>query len=147
MKIREDLAQAQQRAWDRLGRPGSWLDAATRIAVAEETRHASGCRLCARRKPSRYRPREAHHSDAWVPTLAWGKAGPSEADLVRGAVSNIRRALTLVPDEARSFFDLAVHQYLSGQQMFDFSKEYRAITHAQIELVAARVSALNRCTY
>jgi hypothetical protein len=62
-------------------------------------------------------------------------------------VSNIRRALTLVPDEARSFFDLAAHQYLPGRQMFDFSREYRAITHPQIELLAARVSALNQCTY
>src|SRR5437762_14151810 len=52
MKIREDLAQAQSRAWDRLGGPGTWLDANTRIAVAEETRHAPGCRLCARRKAS-----------------------------------------------------------------------------------------------
>jgi hypothetical protein len=30
--------------------------------------------------------------------------------------------------------------------MRDFSREYRAISHAQIEL-AARVSALNRCLY
>jgi len=235
MKIREDLAQAQSRAWDRLGRPGTWLDAKTRIAVAEETRRAPGCRLCARRKaslspygvegvhdslgrleenwleavhrivsdpgrlteswyrkiiasgiaeseyvemvsviahvvaidtfaralgvelrplpspkagsPSRYRPAEVRKTDAWVPTLSWGQAGTKEADLVSGPVSNIRRALTLVPDEARSFFDLAAHHYMSGPQMFDFSKEYRAITHAQIELVAARVSALNRCTY
>jgi AhpD family alkylhydroperoxidase len=31
--------------------------------------------------------------------------------------------------------------------MRDFSREYRAISHAQIELLAARVSALNRCLY
>ena len=97
--------------------------------------------------PSRYRPAEAHVTDAWVPTIAWNEAGPNEADLFVGSASNIRRALTLVPDEARSFFDLAASQYLSGPQMRDFSKEYRAITHAQIELVAARVSALNQCTY
>jgi alkylhydroperoxidase family enzyme len=236
MKIREDLKQAQERVMDRLATPGTWLDAKARNQVAEETRHASGCRLCAERKaslspysvdgkhdslgrlpdswievihrivsdpgrlthrwykkaiaggvaeteyveivsviahvtaldtfahalglprrrlpaprdgePSRYRPREAHHSDAWVPTLAWGKAAPPELDLVSGGpLSNIRRALTLVPDEVRSFFDLCAHQYQSGPQMYDFSREYRAITHAQIELVAARVSALNRCTY
>jgi hypothetical protein len=234
MNLREDLAQAQRRAWDHLGRPGTWLDAKKRIAVAEETRQASDCRLCARRKaalspygidgehdslgrlpetwvevvhrivsdparltrswyrkviaavaeteyveivsviahvvaldtfarglgierrslpaaragePSRYRPAEARQTDAWVPTLGWGEAGPKEADLVSGPVSNIRRALTLVPDEARSFFDLAAHQYLSGAQMFDFSREFRAITRAQIELLAARVSAINQCTY
>jgi hypothetical protein len=98
-------------------------------------------------EPSRYRPAEARQTDAWVPTLAWGQAGLKEADLVSGPVSNIRRALTLVPDEARSFFDLAAHQYLSGAQMFDFSREFRAITHAQIELLAARVSAINQCMY
>jgi AhpD family alkylhydroperoxidase len=31
--------------------------------------------------------------------------------------------------------------------MRDFSQEFRAITHLQIELLAARVSALNQCTY
>lgn len=235
IKVREDLVHAHRRVWDRLGSPGTWLDGQARIAVAEETRHASGCSLCARRRaalspsgingehdslgrlpdnwvevvhrvvsdpgrltqswyrnmiasrideteyveivsvvahvmavdtfarglgvgrrplpsaragePSRYRPAEARQTDAWVPTIGWGQAGPKEADLVSGPLSNIRRALTLVPDEARSFFGLAAHHYLSGAQMFDFSKEYRAITHAQIELLAARVSALNQCTY
>jgi hypothetical protein len=235
VEVREDLAEAHRRVWERLANPGTWLDGAARVALAEETRNASGCRLCARRKaalspygidgehdsvgrlretwvevihrivsdpsrltpswyrkliasgiaeteyveivsvighvvaldtfaralgverrplpaarkgePSRYRPAEARQTDAWVPTLVWGQAGPKEADLVSGPVSNIRRALTLVPDEARSFFDLAAQQYLSGAQMFDFSREFRAITHAQIELLAARVSAINQCTY
>jgi hypothetical protein len=235
VEIREDLVEAHRRVWERLGRPGTWLDGEARIAVAEETRNAPTCTLCAERKaavspyavdgrhhsvrrlpetwvevihrivsdpgrltqswyrkmmasgiaeseyveivsviahvvaldtfarglgverhrlpaaqegqPSRYRPPRVRQTDAWVPTLSWGEADPTEADLVSGPLSNIRRALTLVPDEARSFFDLAAHQYLSGPQMFDFSHEFRAITHAQIELLAARVSALNQCTY
>ena len=64
-----------------------------------------------------------------------------------GRQANIRRALTLVPDEARSFFDVVSAQYLAGPQMTDFGNEFRAITHLQIELLAARVSALNQCTY
>jgi hypothetical protein len=52
-----------------------------------------------------------------------------------------------VPDEVRSFFDLVENQYLPGAVMRDFAHEYRAITHPQIELLAARVSALNRCLY
>jgi len=52
-------------------------------------------------EPSRYRPAESRKTDAWVPTLSWGQAGAKEADLVSGPVSNIRRALTLVPDESR----------------------------------------------
>jgi AhpD family alkylhydroperoxidase len=31
--------------------------------------------------------------------------------------------------------------------MRDFDNEYQAIYHAQIELVASRVSALNQCVY
>ena len=57
------------------------------------------------------------------------------------------KAMSLVPDEVRSFFDLVENQYLPGAAMRDFSREYRAISHARIELLAARVSALNRCLY
>ena len=45
-------------------------------------------------------------------------------------------ALTLVPDEARSFFDVVSAQYLAGPQMTDFGNEFRAITHLQIELLS-----------
>ena len=37
--------------------------------------------------------------------------------------------------------------YLPDRQLRDYGTEYRAITHAQIEFLAARMSALNRCTY
>jgi alkylhydroperoxidase family enzyme len=233
--VRADLAAAQARAWDRLARPGTWLDGATRVRVAAETRHAPGCALCARRKaalspyaidgahdgrgelsdswieaihrivadpgrlthawyrrmlasgiadteyveivsviahvtaidtfarglgiplrppptplpgaPSRYRPAEARQNEAWAPNIAWEEHGPNEADYFAGPPANIRRALSLVPDEARSFFDLVGHQYLPGPAMRDFGREYRAITHPQIELIAGRISAINRCVY
>src|SRR5262249_42163424 len=45
------------------------------------------------------------------------------------------------------FFGLCEHQYLGALEMRDFGREFRAITHAQIELLAGRVSALNRCFY
>src|SRR5271169_1539474 len=41
--VRADLAAAQAGAWDRLARPGTWLDGPTRIRIAAETRHAPGC--------------------------------------------------------------------------------------------------------
>lgn len=97
--------------------------------------------------PSHYRPAEARQHDAWAPNIAWDEFGPAEADYFVGPESSIRRALTLVPDEARSFFALTAAQYLAGPQMRDFSQEFRAINHLQIELLAARVSALNQCTY
>lgn len=233
--VRDDLSAAQGLVWDRLGSPGTWLDAEHRISVAAETRHAAQCHLCRHQKealspyaiagkhdslgslpdnwvevvhrvmsdparltrswyrrmleggisdgeyieivsvlahvvaidtfarglgfpkqplpavnsgaPSRYRPAEARVHEHWVPTIAWNQHGPNEADYFVGNPSNIRIALTLVPDEARSFFDLASHQYLPGPAMQDFAQEYRAITHAQIELLAGRVSAINQCTY
>lgn len=233
--IRVELQAAHRRVWDRLARPGTWLDGPTRIRVAAETRQAPGCALCARCKatlspytvegthdgrgelpdnwiemihrivadpgrlthawyrrmlasgiadteyveilsviahvtaidtfarglgiaapplpaplpgaPPRYRPAEARQNEAWAPNIAWGEHGPSESDYFAGPPANIRRALTLVPDEARSFFDLVAHQYLPGPAMRDFGREYRAITHAQIELLAGRVSAINQCVY
>src|SRR5262245_32449483 len=50
--VRRDLADAHLRAWDRLASPGTWLDAATRIAVCTAAREARTCRLCQRRKQS-----------------------------------------------------------------------------------------------
>jgi len=234
-EIRGDLAAAHARVWGHLSQPGTWLNAAERIAIAAETRAARQCALCVERKksllplrvdgrhdsattlpegwvdiihriiadpgrltqgwykrtighdisdgeyvelvsvvahltavdtfarglgcdlwplpdarpgsPSRYRPAEARQNGAWVPTIAWDEHGPGEADLFQGFPANIKMALTLVPDEARSFFDIVAHQYLPGPAMRDFEREYRAISHAQIELLAGRVSAINQCTY
>lgn len=99
--------------------------------------------------PSGTRPAGARVGGAWVPWLAAEDLTEAEAGLYpRGSPpANIRKAMSLVPAEVRSFFDLCEHQYLPGVVMRDFGREIRAITHAQIELLAARVSALNRCRY
>jgi hypothetical protein len=235
--IREDLAAAHERAWARLGRPGTWWDGAERVAIAAEARHAPSCALCRRRKealspaavsgmhdslgtlpekvvevvhrlrtdpgrlgerwfhgvlsrglseeqyveivgivanvvaidtfarglgldplplpplepglPSRRRPAGARKGGAWVAWLEPAALGAAEAGLYPAGrpAANIMKAMSLVPDEVRSFFDLVAHQYLPGPAMRDFSREYRAISHAQIELLAARASALNQCLY
>lgn len=44
--IRDDLAKAHARAWERIARPGTWWDGAARVAIAAEARLASSCRLC-----------------------------------------------------------------------------------------------------
>ena len=87
--------------------------------------------------PSHYRPAEARQHQAWAPNIAWDEFGPNEADYFVGPESSIRRALTLIPDEARSFFDVTSAQYLAGPQMRDFSQEFRAISHLQNELLPA----------
>ena len=99
--------------------------------------------------PSLYRPPGAKPGGAWVPWIEPAEVSEGEARLypTDRPPANIMMAMSLVPEEARSFFDLVAHQYLPGAAMRDFSLEYRAISHAQIELLAARVSALNRCLY
>ena len=110
-------------------------------------------RRCPRRgraPPSRRRPAGARPGGAWVAWLEPTDLGEAEAGLYPAPgvpVANIRKAMSLVPDEAKSFFDLVSHQYQGPLEMRDFAREYRAINHAQIELLAARVSALNQCLY
>ncbi len=244
VSVRADIGQAHIVAWDRISRAGAWLDGATRVAIAEETRHAPQCSLCKRRKealspysiaghhdrlgtlpervveqihrivtdagrltrnwfdgiiasgtpdteyveivgvvatvvtidtfcraigvpphplprpvpgePHRRRPRTAHQrGEAWLPMIhpkdLEGDLDTEEERVLAkywgGVLANIRRALSLVPEEAYAWFQLVETQYLPGKWMRDFENEYRAITHAQIELIAGRVSVLNQCFY
>jgi hypothetical protein len=48
--IRNDLADAHRRQWQRIANTGTWLTGAQRVAVAEETRWARDCALCRERK-------------------------------------------------------------------------------------------------
>jgi hypothetical protein len=106
--------------------------------------------------PHRRRPRTAHQrGEAWVAMIhPKDLEGPIDTDEERvlarywaGTSANIRRALSLVPEEAYAWFQLVETQYLKGPWMRDFKTEYRAITHAQIELIAGRISVLNQCFY
>ena len=233
--VREDIAAAHGRAWQRIARPGTWYSGETRVRIAAETRNAESCRLCAARKealspygvegehdclgglpdptveavhriatdpgrltrkwyegllgdglapeeyvetvgvvcttisvdtfaramgldplplpepvagePIRVRPASAGQGAAWVPWIAPGDAADDELDLFSPEHANIHRSMSLVPAEARGFFDLVETQYLQRHQMRDFANEFRAITHAQIELIAGRISAINQCVY
>lgn len=99
-------------------------------------------------EPAHYRPPSAKAGRAWVPMIAPEDASGAEAGLYEGMRgAHIQQALSLVPDEMLGFFDIAHAQYLSSAQMRDFGNEYRAISHAQIELIAGRVSAINQCVY
>lgn len=48
--IRADLTDAHRQAWEHIASPGTWLTGAERVAVADETRRARDCALCAERK-------------------------------------------------------------------------------------------------
>lgn len=99
-------------------------------------------------EPIRLRPAGARRDLAWVHTVAPQDLAPDDPDpyTVHGE-KNIHRALSLVPQEVLNFFDLDVELYLKDHEIREFGTEHRALTHAQIEMLAARVSALNGCYY
>jgi hypothetical protein len=99
--------------------------------------------------PARHRPPGARPGAAWVPWIEAADTTEAEAGVypLGRPPANIHKAMSLVPSEVKSFFDLCEQHYLGPFEMRDFGREFRAITHAQIELLAARVSALNRCFY
>lgn len=102
--------------------------------------------------PSAERSASARLAGAWVPTVApedlCDADPPAAHQMYRDrSAANIHRALSLVPSAVVGFFDLDDAMYLPDAQLRDFAQEPRAISHAQIELLAARVSALNRCLY
>jgi hypothetical protein len=96
-------------------------------------------------EPSHYRPEGLEEGIAWVPLLPPERASRLEADLYDGMrlVPNIVRALSSVPDHVRVLRRWSDAHYVS---LTDLGAR-RAIDRQQIELVAARVSALNQCFY
>ena len=48
--MRQDLADAIERAWLHLSGPGTWWTGAQRLAMVAETRNAVACPLCHARK-------------------------------------------------------------------------------------------------
>ena len=49
-EVRDDLGEAYRWFWERLRSPGQWWSGAERIAIAEESRLATQCSTCQRRK-------------------------------------------------------------------------------------------------
>lgn len=83
--IRPDLVEAHRRAWERIARPGAWLDGSERVAVAAEVRAALDCALCRDRKSalSPYAVSGVHDS---VTTLA-----PSQVDAIHRITTDAGR--------------------------------------------------------
>ena len=96
-------------------------------------------------EPSGHRPEKVRQGIAWVPLLLPEDASGPDADVYAGAgfVPNIVRALSLVPDHVRALRSWSAAHYV---ELRDLTAR-RALDRPQIELVAARVSALNQCFY
>jgi len=98
---------------------------------------------------SRYQPVMLREDIGFVPTVPPEGAIGNEADLWPSTrTANVVRALSLVPDALRDWRALASAQYLSFAGMRNFVRdEARYLSRMQMELVAARVSAINECFY
>lgn len=99
-------------------------------------------------EPSQHRPTGAKPGTAWVPMVAPEDATGTESDMYpAGAfIPNIVRALSLVPDQVRALRVSSDAHYVAMEKIGD-PTERRSIDRMQMELVAARVSALNECFY
>ena len=99
-------------------------------------------------EPTRLRPENLADEGAYVPTIPSSGAGPAEADLFNPFGPNIYRSISLVPDQARLFYAILGAQYLKSPDVANpESNSGRAISRPQMELIAARVSALNGCFF
>ena len=98
--------------------------------------------------PSNYQAPGAKKEAAWVPIIEPEDAVESDGALYpSNKVGYIHRALSAVPETKRDYWRMAEAHYLPGASVYDFSTDARAISRPQIELIAARVSALHQCLY
>jgi hypothetical protein len=85
-------------------------------------------------EPSRRRPEGLGDRGAWVP-------------MTSGRVGHVMRALALAPGEVATLLDQSAAHYVPMERFMDLVDSGRALDRAQMELVAARVSALRECFY
>jgi hypothetical protein len=98
-------------------------------------------------EPSQRRPLGAKDHGSWLPTVAAEDLDSQDADLYGGAAAaNVIAAMSLVPGEVRGLLDLGDAYYMPMGAMNTF-EQVRSLTRSQVELVAARTSALNECFY
>ena len=98
-------------------------------------------------EPSEYQPDGLETETSWVPMI--GTLAENEADLWPvDRSANVIRAMSLVPDAVRLLKSLSAAQYLEMQDVANPTAHGgRKINRAQIEFIAARVSAINDCFY
>lgn len=98
--------------------------------------------------PSGYSAPGAKDHDGWIRLVVPEDVVPGDGALYDGPLTSpVVKALSLVPEAKRAYWEMAECHYLPNDQMGNFATEVRAIDRMQIELVAARVSALHQCVY
>ncbi len=100
--------------------------------------------------PTRARPTEAVDEGYFAHSVPDGEAGGETGKRIYrdGGGANILRSLSLVPDEAYRLNKLISQEYMTSENMGHMTySSQAALSRAQLELVAAKVSALNQCFY
>jgi len=98
--------------------------------------------------PTSYRPPGAKKQAAWLPLVEPEDAVPDDGPMYPSPkAAYIYRGLSLVPQSLRDYWALAPAHYLPIGEIYRFDSSLRAISRPQVELLAARVSALHQCAY
>ena len=97
-------------------------------------------------EPSQEAPPGLGDIGAFLPMISTEPPPPPNEDLWGNETANVIRALSLVPDAVRDLKLLAEAQYLPLDDYEDLSQQ-RTLSRPQIELIGARVSAINECFY
>jgi alkylhydroperoxidase family enzyme len=99
-------------------------------------------------EPTRYRSQGAKKKAAWLPIIEPEDATEADGPMYPSPKAGyIYRALSSVPQSLRDYWALANCHYMPGQHIYQFDKSIRAVARPQMELMAARVSALHQCVY
>ncbi len=97
---------------------------------------------------TRYRPAGARKKAAWLPLVEPEDATEADGPMYPNPKAGyIYRGLSLVPQSLRDYWSLANCHYMPGEFVYQFDKSIRAIRRPQVEIIAARVSALHQCVY
>ena len=97
--------------------------------------------------PECRRPLGAAVGPGWALTVSPDAAGPELGNFYDHGHQYIRRSLTLVPDELNRFWSLLNSLYMANPAVDELEGVDRAISRAQIEFIATRVSAYLDCFY
>ncbi len=101
-------------------------------------------------EPSHYLPEHLTDDGAFVKMIQAANLSAQDADIFGGSsrAPNVLRAMSAHPDSVRMLNRLSAAHYIPMKDVADPRKEGgRAISRAQIELIAGRVSAINDCFY
>ncbi len=95
-----------------------------------------------------YRSLAAQMHGTWLPYVEMADVAPEDGHLYDNPQEPpVVKALSLVPDAKRAFWNLADANYLPATEVFNLETDLRAINRMQMEVLAARVSSVHQCTY